>query len=762
MKKVLLLIGGFFLAFVVLVMSAPFFVDIDKYRPDILAAVNQKINGKAEIGKLSLSLWGAVKVGADGVKVSVNGFQKPLVDSKEFRLEIPFLSILTFRPEVVAVFSNPVVSVEKNSSGKLNVMELVPVAASSAAAPTATSSGERSPASTTQIPAFLVGASLGLSVQNGKVSYQDFITKADYRLDGLELKARNLSFARTMDIQFEAPVKGSAKDMKFDGIVSGNAEIAPVVSGGALRSAKGQILLDASKLEVAYGKDLFRKTKDMAFLFRSEFDGDDKAMLLKRADLTFADIKVHAKGTVALAPELKARVELESDGLKLGGVEDFLPLAKAYGLKGLAKLIATVEVQGQKSSVKGDLSVEDGEVFMKEFLKAPMKLQIKSSFTENSFQIVRGSVSAPDSDLQITGNIMNFQAPKFQLVANGKSFNLDQVMAESKTAGLQLISEAHAAPKPVLVNPMAAMSANPVLKAMSGTASVKLGKLTAKGAVLEAIDVDAALMPGMVFQLKSGTFRSFGGSVAMNGAFSLASQGLDFKTTGKVSGVQAKQALVAYFPKYQNTVEGKFNGDWNLSGVAYPEPSRVKALNGTLKLNAQDGTLRTADFKDSVKGILEKVPFLKNAKVPDVDEGFKNFRADLKFSGGIIQAEPVELTAKGKGFDVKGKSKIDGTSLEQESYFDLWDPQGVLPKEISQGAGKASLQLRVTGLLTSPKTDYGYTVSKLASTAGKAAAKDALQKGLGKILGGQNEGGGQGGDPVKNIGDALKKKMKLF
>ncbi|NUM88884.1 MAG: hypothetical protein HUU37_06755, partial [Bdellovibrionales bacterium] len=457
MKKAFLFVGGLLLAFLVLVISAPFFVDVDKYRPEIVAAVNRKINGKAEIGKLSLSLWGAVKVGADGIKVSVNGFQKPLVESKEFRIEVPFLSILTFRPEVVAVLANPVVNVEKSAAGKMNVMELVPGGSSTAslAPPAGGSSVKREPAAATapQIPAFLVGASLGLTIRNGKVSYTDLMARADYRLDGLELSARNLSFSRTMDLRFEAPVKGLAKDMSFDGMVSGSAEIAPVVAGGSLRSAKGQVFLDASKLGVAYGKDLFRKGKDTALQFRAEFDGDEKELLLKKAELAFADVKVHAKGTVALAPELKARIEVQSDGVKLDRIAAFAPVAQPYGLKGLAQLMATLEARGQKSSVKGDFKLSDGEVFPREFLKAPMKLQIQAAFTENSLQIARGSVSAPDTDLQLTGGVVNFLAPKFQFSVSGKSLNVDQLLPEAKSASLAIIPVAHAAKAPAMVNP---------------------------------------------------------------------------------------------------------------------------------------------------------------------------------------------------------------------------------------------------------------------------------------------------------------------
>jgi len=69
-KKILMIVGGLFALLLVAMIAIPFFVDVDKYRPQIVSKANEYLNGKLEVGKLSLSLWGQIKVKIDGLSLS--------------------------------------------------------------------------------------------------------------------------------------------------------------------------------------------------------------------------------------------------------------------------------------------------------------------------------------------------------------------------------------------------------------------------------------------------------------------------------------------------------------------------------------------------------------------------------------------------------------------------------------------------------------------------------------------------------------------
>ena len=42
--------------------TVPLLIDVDKYRPLIIQKADEQLNGKLELGKLGLSLWGRVKI----------------------------------------------------------------------------------------------------------------------------------------------------------------------------------------------------------------------------------------------------------------------------------------------------------------------------------------------------------------------------------------------------------------------------------------------------------------------------------------------------------------------------------------------------------------------------------------------------------------------------------------------------------------------------------------------------------------------------
>lgn len=762
MKKLLWLVGALFVVLIVAVVSIPLFVDVDQYRPAIVAEANKKLNGKLELGKLKLSLWGAVKIHAESIRLTVDGFPEPMLDTKQFYLEVPFLSLITMRPLVIAVLDQPKISVVKDLNG-MNVLRLMKAAKTEAPSGTSAEAedtgriGSVASAEPAKVPVLLAGASLGLRIKEGDVHYQDKVTKADYRVDGLDLDAKNLGLGSEMSLKLKAPLKGGTPTMSFSGSVSAAAEIKPVLAGGNLRGASGSIDLDASKLAVEVKGGNFKKPEGMTLVMRAEFDGDEKETLLKSAVVQIHEVKLHGKGRVTLQP-VTAKLEVSADPIRLDRVGDFVPMLGAYQPKGVLEFNVKVDQDPAALKLNGDLKLSDGAVHKKDLLREPLKLQLQAGFSENSLNIVRATVIGPDSDLQLQGNVRNFLAPQFALTLTGKSFNVDKTLilpeGEKEAARFAVIAAAVAAPaKKDTLNPMSAMATNPMLARAAGTFSAQVGKVTVKQAELENVNLKAQFQ-NLALKVQDASFRTFGGTVRANGDFDLKSPGLAFKTQGNVAGISAKDAFTKYFPKYQNTLEGKVNANWNVSGAAYPESQRLRSLRGGAKLSATDGALKSVDFQSSINTAMQKIPFLKDKKPISVDNGFKSLVAELKFDNGTIKVEPIESQPRGKGFIVKGKATIQ-ESLEHESFFDVYDPSGQLPEELQQ-PGKPALVLRLHGPVTAPKTDYEYTVKKLASTAGKSALKEAL----GKALGGSKDGDKK--DAVKDLGEKLKKKFKLF
>jgi uncharacterized protein involved in outer membrane biogenesis len=822
MKKLLYLVGGLALALIVAVVSVPLFVDVDRYRTQISDQVNQRINGQLTLGKLKLSLWGAIKINAEKVRLDVAGFTTPAVDASEFHLEIPYLSLLSGRPQVVAVLRQPKIFVEKRADGQMNLMHLMKpkgtallesassefVAArsqdelsvvSSAAQRDPKSSNKQPPAAPTEapsgataaaakptsdlsgsipnaagtavssakaeskpseLPSILKDARLGLRIEEGSLVYQDLGSKANYSVNGLQLEARDVGLGSPMQIEALAPMVGEMAAGRFSGPIRLNAQLQPILVGSEVRSAQGRIELDATELEFFHTSNAFIKPKGMVLTVRTMLEGDESETRLKGAELLFHRLKLNAKGRVVAHP-LRTQMELGSDPIPLNSLKDFLPPLAEYELEGNSVVTLNVDFTPNQLKYNGDFRVTGGRANAPKYLRGAVSMDMQSSFSENTFQLIKATLAGPGSDLQITGDVRNFLAPQFRFTLAGKSLDLDQMLIlpkgkspeEKKTSlNLWLLSPPKAWAE-TAANPLISVVNNEIFRGASGTVTAQINRFRAYETTLEQLQAKLNLT-GRVLKLQESSFLTFGGLIKSTGEVDLRTPLAPFRTLGTVEGIQAKAALANYFPKYANTLEGSVKADWNLSGAAFPALARVRSIKGNAKMVASDGSLKSVDFQETINSAMKQVPFLKEKKPIVLDDGFKTLEAKLEFQGGVIRAEPIEVQPKGKGFVIKGKSTIQ-ENLEQESFFDVFDPQGILPKEIQQ-AGKPTLAVRLYGPVTAPKTDYSYTVKRVASNAGKNAVRNLLDK----AVGGGQEGGS--GDAIKDAADKLRKKFKLF
>jgi uncharacterized protein involved in outer membrane biogenesis len=110
-----LLVGG--LAIV------PSFIRVDQFRPEIVKAVNQELNGTLELGKLDLSLWGRVRIAIDGLKVT-DLAKKEVLSVKDASFEIPFTSLFAGSPSITFQMKEPTIQVVKDTAGKINLLSL--------------------------------------------------------------------------------------------------------------------------------------------------------------------------------------------------------------------------------------------------------------------------------------------------------------------------------------------------------------------------------------------------------------------------------------------------------------------------------------------------------------------------------------------------------------------------------------------------------------------------------------------------------------
>src|SRR4051812_10505430 len=118
MKKIAVILGTLVFIALAAIMIVPMVVDVDQYRPQALKAVNDKLNGKLDLGHLKLSLWGSIRVEIDGLTL-VDAKSNRVVAVKDAFVSIPWTSIFGGSPLLTFTMNNPEIRVLKDATGKM-------------------------------------------------------------------------------------------------------------------------------------------------------------------------------------------------------------------------------------------------------------------------------------------------------------------------------------------------------------------------------------------------------------------------------------------------------------------------------------------------------------------------------------------------------------------------------------------------------------------------------------------------------------------
>ena len=785
MKKKLVIGFGILVGlFVLAALTIPFLVDVDQFRPKIVKLVNESINGEFQLGKLQLSLWGGVKVRIESLTLSAKGEQKPLLATHSAYLDIPVTSLLMMSPEVIVVIDKPQIHINKFKDGTMDISRLMKPSTSEKAAPSPdTGAGS--------LPAIAVNASLGLKVREGAFSLNDQASGSQYQIDGLEIEINNVGFKETMQVEVHMPLKGSSASLKMDGEVELHGKIKPELADGTFSGANGQIEVDATELGFSMNQGMIEKTNKVQAQVKVDFSATPQEFRLKNLEVLFADLRAQVTGVVTLQPQMSLDLKVQSSKIDFSSFEKMVPMLKEYQLAGTGALALTAKGSASQPQVQGEFKIAGGKLAYPQKLKGPIAYDLDSTFTEKTLDVARLSGTGPGTHFNLKMNVRNFAAPVVNLALTSSEIDVDKLMkseldpsSNKKSArfSFQWIETAEAASRhagkaktqhkadsskntaasaaeasaPVAVagaNPFLGLAKNPILAQATVAATANIAKLIAKNSVISDIAVKLNLK-NLLLNIESASLKAFDGKVNAKFEANLKTAGLNFKTSGTLQGLQLKNAITQYVPSFQNTLEGTGNANWMLSGVAFPAANALQNLNGHISLNAEKGQLHTIDIQKSISGALDKVPLLKGKTIPGLDQSFEHMKADIQFNNGVIDANPLEMIGNEKGLNIKGRSRILASNMTQDTFVDVFDPHMLLPKEISNGKD-AALSLHVTGAVTAPQTDYGYTVERLAKVVVKNQGKELINKGLQGLMGGATGKGG--GDATK---DAVKGVLK--
>jgi uncharacterized protein involved in outer membrane biogenesis len=782
MKKLGIVLGGLIVLVLIAMAIIPMVVDVDKYRPQIVSAVDQNINGKVELGKLSLSLWGQVRVDVAGVKVTdLNN--RVILSVNDAYLHIPLLPILTGSPEISLKMQSPDVNVFKDKGGKMNLMELTKSSAAPApkGQPAAT---QAAPAEPAKVPTIVANARLGFELLNANVVYKDETTGLSSNLKNLNFVAKDLSLSHPSEIELWSDLDTTmGKTLSVKGPARFTGKFNPTVANGQLDHYQLTATADLDSLEITM-PGTFEKKKGVAANADIALSGSAKEMHIEKFDVKFFNADIKSSGTISgLENPATAAVQYQvtSNEIELKPWTELVPMLKEYELGGSAHLSAAIGGQVSKLSYQAKLGVKDLTAKSPK-LKAEPVINGNMVVTTDQIESLLLTMKAPGNDLTIKGKVLSFTAPQVTLDVTSTGMDLDKLIvtpektAAAKTEANPAAGSGEVAKQPAKSQDMDAMldplRTNPIALKTNATINVDMKMIQAQGVRIDNLQGKMTFRD-LTAALDHFSLKVFDGAVKMTASSQLKPKQPVYHFTADVAGLDLAKAVSAEMAAFKNTVTGKLSMNASGEGASFnPEPAKANLkMKGAFKVQNAEftsvdvGKMASSALSESLGKIGGKIPGLAGKQLPaPPSKGMKYdlISSDFGIQNGQFSAPNfVAKATPNQGIDLKGLTQVGLKDYALKAEWEVIDTYNMThAKDLNVNAGGIQVnhilaqgnnpvQFPVTAGCTALQPCFNY--NGVSDVLGKVALSNVGSQGKSQLL--------QKAIPA-NVPPALKDKLK--
>lgn len=815
-RKVTLVVGAFFAFFVAAAIIIPLVVDVDKYRPQIVQAANENINGKLSLGKLSLSLWGQIHIQIDGLSLSdVNGNE--VVSVKNAFFHLPFFSILAGSPELDLKMQNPTVNVVKDRSGKLNVLSFVKSTAQPSGAPSTQASpppggapAQPEKPSTVALPSIATRARLGIELRDALLTYLDKATGMSSRVENFNFVVHNISLSRTMDLELWADlnlnmVEKGRTTMELHGPAKVTAQATPELSGGKFERLTASFHVDLDQLEINK-PGIFMKKKGVAANADGALKASPQEASIERFDVKFYNAEVKVSGVISNLEAKNAQGEsmpvvkmnVSSNEISLKPWSEVIPMLKEYDLGGVATFDASADGPSSKLNYRADFALK-GVTAKAPHLKSEPTIDAELKIATDQIEKLSLTMKAPANDLRVTGHMMSFTHPKLDVQVASSGMDLDQLIAFPPPAAAATKGEAAKASKPeapassggpkedfdALLEPI---RENPVLASMVAGVGVNIKMLKAKGVKMTDI-VGKLSFHDLTAAIEQFRLGLWGGSIQASMSAQLKPKTPVYQFKTDIAKLDLREAVTSQMELLKNTVVGTASFSMSGSGSSFnPDPAKVNLkAKGHMKIeNAVFATIDVGKMvsdalNKSMENISSKIPGLKGQGIKSLSNTQSKYSlisSDVEISGGKFMAPNFVAKAEpNQGIDLKGNTTVGLVDYSLKASWEIIDTYNMthardisvsqggveIPHILAEGNNPVRFPIDVGGTVFAPTYSYAQVPAFLgkvalanASQAVQGKAKAELMK---QFQGGSGTGSNSAPPAVQNAIQGLGKKL---
>jgi AsmA protein len=631
----------------------PFIVNVNRYRPQIQAELQQKLNRPVTLGKLSLRIL-PLSVRVNGITIGESPqfpSQRPFATANEVYASASLLSLLRGAPELKEVtLDNPQIELIRNAQGVWNYSTLGTNAAPGSNATPPPGSTAKPNGSTPQ-PSKNEGTSFTLSqlkIVDGQVGLTNQFThqpRTVYQHINLTLSgfAPNKAFDTDLAVQFPGsgkqtlafngkvgplkpgdaaatPVTGkiSIQDVSLAGINSLVPNTVPaqtdaVLTGTADVNTTNEILSVKGNLNA--NNAVVRGYK-VDYPIKANYDlSDDRkrdVLQVKSMTVQLGPTPVSLSGWMnsSTAPATMD-LHVSTTNASLAQISQVAGAfsESAQGLKGTGSITLNVDVKGPADAAKlnysGTGSFSNASLTSPSLTKPLLIHSANIQFAQNGAGISNLVASLGSTSIQGNLSATNFSAPQLKFALSAGTIDvgeLEQITNPPAPAAAQHqnIPQPSAAPKPAASSAPAAKKPS-FVETLTGSGTLAANTLKSQDIVLTNVRTNVTLNRGVI-QLQPLTADLFGGK----GAGSLT---LDVRPATPLCAINAKlssvdtNSLLSAVSSVKNTLYGTLAADANVNFALASSNELARTLNGTLGFDVANGELKNVNILNEISKV---------------------------------------------------------------------------------------------------------------------------------------------------------------
>lgn len=669
------------LLMVVAILVVPVFVDPNQFKPDITAAVKDKIGRELTLDgdiKLSLFPWLGISTGSLTIN-NTQGFEyKPFASVKASDISVQLLPLLLDKKVVInqVVLKGLQLNLTRNEQGVNNWDDLIK-------APEKTSepviANQSSQATTTEALAlFAVG---GISVSDAQISWQDAQSGHDWLVKDVNFDSDKFSFNEPADVTMS---------LLAINVKSGLSAIVKFTTSLTVNTQLDNIL--------------FNRTELLSTVSGDNIPGKSMASKLTVANAALELSKQVVKLTGLNFALGEAQLSADITGTAINDAADFsgrLSIAP-FNLAKLLKELAIALPVMQDAKAMNLLS-----------------LQTNLHATADVVELQNMAVTLDDTHAQ--GQIRINTAKVSQHPAIGFDLVLDSLVVDRYLPPVN-VNNSH---KQSLASPGAALAAGaallPVetLRKLNADGQVTLAKITVRGVDLQGVKLKLTARDGNVATQQSAK-AIYQGSYSGNLNVDARNKIPVLTLNERLNKVQLEPLLKGQF---KQAITGQLTASAELQAQGGSVDQLKSSLDGHVDVLLKDAVIKGVNLQkiiDNGKALIKGTALPADSK--DDQMLFSEITGTAVIKNGVLRNDDLVATAAKLHVDGKGSANFVTKTLD-------YQVNARLPAKEPEQAQSPPLVVAITG----PFDNLNYTIDASALLADKARIEKVLDKNKDKI-----------------------------